>query len=158
MQGFQTPSEEFLQEMMDYNAVHRQSAIDLSGVPRSILSKIVHGSIMRSLRGLELPRVEISLGPDENYHHSVYGISSLTHDVANVFYKDGDGWLAVAVVQVTPTSEQVFISRLVDDATDEWELLDIEEEEEMELFSSFYADAVSYLSSRKSGEPVLALN
>lgn len=144
MHHFSPPSELFVAEMIQTNLAADKPSLDLSKVPHSVLAKVVHCVIQRNLVDDSAPKVEISVGPDQFYHHEIKGISIVTPSQAQVFYEHDGDWFSVMLL-LTGADHEIFVVKLVDDAEDEWDMLDPNEAPDFVLHHRMCADALAYL-------------
>lgn len=144
MRGFTPPTREMVLEMVENNVVRNHTPLDFSSIPRSVLEKIVHHGALTSLLGEPPPKIGISVGPDEEYHHEIQGVASISPESANIFYRHGEDWYSITLDGGEGIFELVGL-KLKDDTTDDWEILDFEDEQEAEIIQMLSLDSLQYL-------------
>ncbi|MBU6232349.1 hypothetical protein KGP36_06980 [Patescibacteria group bacterium] len=140
---FTPPNPAFLSEMVQSNVASHKTPLNFDHVPRSVLSKIVHHVTICSLLGEAPPKIDISVGPDEEYHHQIQGIASVTPQVASIFYQQESDWYSVILTVGQMADFELIVARLIDDQSGEWEPLTFAED--AETLQALSVDALAYL-------------
>lgn len=146
MQRFVSPNQDFIKEMVSANLAGGGMPLNLRHLPRSVLEKICHHSLMAAVLKEDPPTLDISVGPDDDYHHAIRGVSSITPQMAYIYYQADDDWFSFQLTATPGEGFDLSIFKLVNDAADEWEALDGDNnEDDLERFSEIAQDGLRYL-------------